>query len=658
MSADFLKGQPTLNTDNVLNGRYEVGELIGRGGMADVYLGRDIRLGRSVAIKVLRPDLARDPLFQSRFRREAQAVAGLNHPAIVSVYDTGDQESAAAGPHDVRLPFIVMEYVPGRTLRDLLKSGEITPHKAIEYVQGVLSALEYSHRSGIVHRDIKPANVMVTADEQVKVMDFGIARAMADSAATMTQTQAVIGTAQYLSPEQARGESVDARSDLYSAACLLYELLTGRPPFMGDSPVSVAYQHVRERPEKPSQHNPRISARLDDVLMRGLAKDRRDRYQDASAFSAALSAARDGQDPAPETAATQAIAVSAPAAPRVTVPSREAGTRALQTVPATDSSPGTEAPDSHEEEDDLPSALGVGTSADRDPEQKARRRAWIGTLLVTLLLLLGAGAFLLWSLVNAPPEKPQTGVVPIVETLPQTEAMNEVIEAGFGAPTIELQFSDTIAEGLAIGTSPSGGTDTALDNGIVLYISKGPSEVVIPADLAGMTESAARDELRSLGLLGGTSTTEANSATVAAGRVLATDPATGTSVEVGSTVDLVLSTGQVTVPDLVGLQLDRATAILSDPSYLLGVAVMEVADDSVEPGTVLAQNYPAGTNVVQASTVTLTVAAARPEPTQVPGSSPSASPSGAATPSPSPSVPGSPAKPSPTPTSTRSDAGR
>ena len=653
MSADFLKGQPSLNTDNVLNGRYEVGELIGRGGMADVYLGRDIRLGRSVAIKVLRPDLARDPLFQSRFRREAQAVAGLNHPAIVSVYDTGDQESAAAGPHDVRLPFIVMEYVPGRTLRDLLKSGEITPDKAIEYVQGVLSALEYSHRSGIVHRDIKPANVMVTADEQVKVMDFGIARAMADSAATMTQTQAVIGTAQYLSPEQARGESVDARSDLYSAACLLYELLTGRPPFTGDSPVSVAYQHVREQPEKPSRHNPRISARLDEVLMRGLAKDRRDRYQDASAFSAALSAARDGHDPAPETAATQAIAVSAPAAPRVTVPSHEAGTRALQTVPATDVPAQADAPGG-QNDDNLSTALGVGSSDDRDPEQKARRRAWITTLLVTLLLLLAAGAFLLWSLVNSAPEEPRTAVVPIVETLPQTEAMNQVIEAGFGAPTVELLFSDTIAEGLAIGTSPSGGTDTALDNGIVLYISKGPSEVVIPADLGGMTESAARDELRSLGLLGGTSTTEANSATVAAGRVLATDPAAGTAVEVGTTVDLILSTGQVTVPDLVGLQLDRATAILADPSYLLGVAVVEIADDSVDPGTVLAQNYAAGTNVAQASTVTLTVAAAVPDPTPVPEDTPSPSPSVAATPSPTPS--GGPAKPSPTPSPTKSDA--
>ena len=249
----LMEGRQPVDSPRILAGRYEVGELIGRGGMADVMLGRDIRLGRSVAIKQLRADLARDPMLQSRFRREAQAVAGLNHPAIVAVYDTGDMELPGGAAHDVKVPFIVMEYVQGRTLREFIKGHELGIDDSVEYTLGILAALEYSHRSGIVHRDIKPANVMVRPDGSVKVMDFGIARALADSAATMTQTQAVLGTAQYLSPEQARGETVDARSDLYSAGCLLYEMLAGRPPFIGDSPVSVAYQHVRELPEPASR---------------------------------------------------------------------------------------------------------------------------------------------------------------------------------------------------------------------------------------------------------------------------------------------------------------------------------------------------------------------------------------------------------------------
>ena len=284
-----------MNTQRVLSGRYELGELIGRGGMADVFRGVDTRLGRTVAVKLLRPDLARDPQFQARFKREAQAVAALNHPSIVAVFDTGDH--AVPGDHDdsVRVPYIVMEFVSGKTIRDMMRAKDVTIDQAIDFTLGVLSALDYSHKAGIVHRDIKPANVMFCPDSNsVKVMDFGIARAMADSSATMTQTQAVVGTAQYLSPEQARGEAVDARSDLYSAGCLLYEMLTGRPPFIGDSPVSVAYQHVREIPEPASSLNPEVSAALDSVLMKALQKNRADRFQDAAAFRRALRAARSG----------------------------------------------------------------------------------------------------------------------------------------------------------------------------------------------------------------------------------------------------------------------------------------------------------------------------------------------------------------------------
>ncbi|WP_155850004.1 protein kinase domain-containing protein, partial [Arthrobacter sp. H41] len=329
-----------MSTERILNGRYEVRELIGRGGMADVHLGRDLRLGRAVAIKILRKDLARDPLFQSCFRREAQAVAGLNCPTIVAVYDTGEEEVPDRPEHEVKVPFIVMEFVAGHTLRDIVRAGDLSQEEALEHLSGVLSALEYSHRAGIVHRDIKPANVMITPDGGVKVMDFGIARAIADSAATMTQTQAVIGTAQYLSPEQARGETVDARSDLYSAGCLLYELLTGRPPFLGDSPVSVAYQHVREEPKAASSVNPAVTPALDSVLKRALTKDRQERFQDAASFRAALEAAGRGILLAPESGQrTQAMTILQPAVRTAPAPiSRNsddgARTRSIAAVPS------------------------------------------------------------------------------------------------------------------------------------------------------------------------------------------------------------------------------------------------------------------------------------------------------------------------------------
>src|SRR5512145_1078651 len=265
--------------------RYELGELLGRGGMAEVRKGNDVRLGRIVAVKRLRTDLASDPTFQARFRREAQSSASLNHPSIVAVYDTGEEMSTDGT--DVPQPYIVMEYVAGRTLRDILREGrKILPERALEITSGVLSALDYSHRAGIVHRDIKPANVMLTPPGDVKVMDFGIARAVADASSTMTQTAAVVGTAQYLSPEQARGEPVDSRSDVYSTGCLLYELLTGRPPFVGESPVSVAYQHVREQAAPPSSLDSDLPPEVDAIVMKALAKRVEDRYQSAAAMRA------------------------------------------------------------------------------------------------------------------------------------------------------------------------------------------------------------------------------------------------------------------------------------------------------------------------------------------------------------------------------------
>ena len=285
-----------------LGGRYELGSVLGRGGMAEVHLAHDTRLGRTVAVKTLRADLARDPSFQARFRREAQSAASLNHPSIVAVYDTG--EDYVDG---VSIPYIVMEYVDGSTLRELLHSGrKLLPERSLEMTVGILQALEYCHRAGIVHRDIKPANVMLTRTGQVKVMDFGIARAMGDSGMTMTQTAAVIGTAQYLSPEQAKGEQVDARSDLYSTGCLLYELLTVRPPFVGDSPVAVAYQHVREEAQPPSVFDPEITPAMDAIVLKALTKDPNYRYQSADEMRADIEACLDGQ-PVAATAAMGSV---------------------------------------------------------------------------------------------------------------------------------------------------------------------------------------------------------------------------------------------------------------------------------------------------------------------------------------------------------------
>ncbi len=595
-----MKGHQ-VSSERILNRRYEVGELIGRGGMADVHLGRDVRLGRTVAIKMLRQDLARDPLFQSRFRREAQAVAGLNHPTIVSVYDTGEEEIDGQHHDDVRVPFIVMEYVAGRTLRDLLKAGDLTPETSVDYLLGVLSALEYSHRAGIVHRDIKPANVMITPEGQVKVMDFGIARAIADSAATMTQTQAVIGTAQYLSPEQARGETVDARSDLYSAGCLLYELLTGRPPFIGDSPVSVAYQHVREKPTPAREINGSIPPAIEAVLHIALEKDRAHRFQTAADFRSALLDARKGIRPGAQAAPTEAMAAVAPRADDDDAPQ----TRALAKVPAG----GSIAADSlavNEETGSLPAAHAAQSRHDADDRRRSRRRGWIAVLLVLLALLLTAGGVAYFGILNAQPEEPVLTSVPDVDSMTETDASNALTAVGL-RPQVEQTFHDEVESGLAIGTDPSAGSEVEPDSLVTLQISKGPANRTIPEEIFQMTESSARDALESVGLRGG-SVSETNSATVPVGRVIATEPALGSSVPADSEVNLVLSTGQVTVPRVVGLTRDEAVAILEDPTRALVPRIEEEPNAVVEPGLVVRQEPDENTNVAPGSEVVIYVA--------------------------------------------------
>jgi serine/threonine-protein kinase len=634
-----------VNTQRVLSGRYELGELIGRGGMADVFRGVDTRLGRTVAVKLLRPDLARDPQFQARFKREAQAVAGLNHPSIVAVFDTGDH--AVPGDHEdtVRVPYIVMEFVSGKTIRDLVRAKDVTIDQAIDFTLGVLSALDYSHKAGIVHRDIKPANVMFCPDSNsIKVMDFGIARAIADSAATMTQTQAVVGTAQYLSPEQARGEAVDARSDLYSAGCLLYEMLTGRPPFIGDSPVSVAYQHVREIPEPASSLNPEVSAALDSVLMKALQKNRADRFQDAAAFRRALRAARNGVP------VTAPAASEAPTDPTNAVPRHDplaptaafslTGTNFLDDSHGGRLRPAEETPAEETSDDDVQQPAGtelygiadtgslpLALPAEREHTQRqtSRRRTWIATLAVLTLLVLAGGGLWLYNLMNQAPAPAARVLVPTVNSLTESEALQRLYNAGFKPQLKRLQH-ETIPKGTAIGTVPTAGSSMDPNSDIILNISEGPSAITLPTDLPGRTEAAARDLLHQKGLTGVLTTKMSNNPTVPVGIVITTNPAPGQIVGVADNIEIVVSTGKVAVPQLIGLPLAEAQAKLTDLGLKLNPT--EVENSQVAPGKVTGQTDAADSLVEQGKTIAVTVAKApapRPSPTPTPTPTPTPS---------------------------------
>lgn len=635
-----------MNIPRVLNERYELGKLLGRGGMADVYIGLDTRLGRTVAVKLLRADLARDPQLQARFRREAQAVAGLNHPSIVAVYDTGDHSAGDPLGDGTGMPFIVMEFVSGRTLRDLVRSKELTIDHAIDYTLGVLSALEYSHRAGIVHRDIKPANVMVTDDgNAIKVMDFGIARAIADSSATMTQTQAVIGTAQYLSPEQARGETVDERSDLYSAACLFYEMLTGRPPFLGDSPVSVAYQHVRETPEAPSHFNSLVSPALDSVVLRALEKSRADRFQNAAAFRRALRAAKGGvqiapysvfeaptevyglqRAPTPPSVSTVAVAVGARPRPG-TGNSHDDGPATRAMAKALTGGPLTTGIAADEDPDALP--LGLPAEKERDRTTRRRRRAWIITLFVLLTLILGGGSVLAYNLLNAKPPATVQIHVPDVRSMPETDAMAKLYNDNL-RPSLRRRYDPAVAKGLAVGTDPSAGASVDPNTTITLIISDGPASVQIPNSLVNVTEPTARDAIRALGLLPG-ETKQVNDGTVGANLVVTTSPSPGQVVAAGSKVDLMVSTGKVTMPSLISLSQAEAQQAIQSASGTLQISFVEKENSVVDPGRVTGQSAAAGSSVDQYSTVTVEIAKA---PAPPPAPTPTPTPTETATPTP------------------------
>jgi serine/threonine-protein kinase len=562
----------------MLGDRYEIGKVIGRGGMAEVHEGRDLRLGRRVAVKILRPDLARDPAFQARFRREAQSAAALNHPNIVAVYDTGEDVLEAEGERPVIVPYIVMEYVDGMTLRQLLGSGrKLLPERALEIIAGVLSALDYAHRHGIVHRDIKPANVMLTRNGDVKVMDFGIARAVNEANTSMTATSAVMGTAQYLSPEQARGEVVDARSDLYSAGVLLYELLTGKPPFTGESAVAIAYQHVSEMPVTPSVLDPEISDEVDAVVLRALAKKVDDRYQSALEFRSDVERAIAG---APVTAAIQTISADRTA---MLPPVQAAG-------------------------------ADVARSARSARATRASRSRGIGFWIVSLLVIIGAIAAMVLVARFVFGGTGATRVqVPNLDglTVEQAEASLQEFGLRLGAQTPEVSERP---EGRIIAQQPAAGETLEQGQGVNVTISAGLERATVP-QLIGLTSiDAVRTALEDAGLELG-SIREVDSPQPAE-YVLAQDPPEGIQVTAGSRVAITISSGLLTVPDLVGASEAQAKTDLVQVGFVPEVLYQESMDATA--GTVIAQSPQPGTGLDRGATVVITVSTAPPPPTPEP----------------------------------------
>ncbi|RSN41647.1 Stk1 family PASTA domain-containing Ser/Thr kinase [Streptomyces sp. WAC 04229] len=573
-----------------LGGRYELGPVLGRGGMAEVYHAHDTRLGRQVAVKTLRADLARDPSFQARFRREAQSAASLNHPAIVAVYDTGEDYIDG-----VSIPYIVMEYVDGSTLRELLHSGrKLLPERTLEMTIGILQALEYSHRAGIVHRDIKPANVMLTRNGQVKVMDFGIARAMGDSGMTMTQTAAVIGTAQYLSPEQAKGEQVDARSDLYSTGCLLYELLTVRPPFVGDSPVAVAYQHVREEPQAPSVFDPEITPEMDAIVLKALVKDPDYRYQSADEMRADIEACLDGQ-PVGATAAMGAMAAGGYGAypddkPTTALRSDGGGGGATTMLPPMNPDDG-----------------GYGYDERPDRRRQQPRKSNTSTIFLVLAgVLVLVGAILIGKYAFSGDGGPSNDTVAVPGFIGQTKkdaqqlAVNADLELAFTQKPCEDQKKGNICS-----QDPKQGTSVDKQSTVNLVVSTGAPKVAVP-NVIDKDVDTATEQLENKGFVVETKQTESSQDE---GTVLNQDPDPGSELEKGSTVTLEVAKAEAkaTVPDVVGRTCDEAKAQIESSGDLEATCTDQPTQDPNQVDKVISTTPQANQQVDKGSKVTIVV---------------------------------------------------
>ena len=556
-----------MSTFTQLGDRYDVGQVIGRGGMAEVYEGTDRRLNRRVAIKVLRPDLARDPMFQERFRREAQSAAGLDHPNIVAIYDTGE-DLIGDGPNQVSVPYIVMEFVDGVTLRHMLNNGpRILPERALEVIAGVLAALDYAHRHGIVHRDIKPANIMINTNGDSKVMDFGIARAMSDAATSVTATSAVMGTAQYLSPEQARGESVDARSDLYSTGCVLYELLTSTPPFNGESPVSIAYQHVNEVPKLPSSVDPSIPTTLDSITMTALTKSPANRYQTAAEMRFDIERAIAGL----------------PISTRPDISPVAADLGATTMLPIT-------------------SPAQVTTATVSRVNKQSGRKKWVTVAIATVVsaaLLLFLGNQLL-------PASQDLVTTPNLKSKTIDEATLALTEVGLKVGTQTPQADDNVPKGTIIGQDPAPGELIEAGQAVNLIVSAGKDQVPVP-DLTNLLSiDDARLVLTEAKLLLGRVTPVDSEQPE--GTILEQDPVANTVVDIGTLVSVTVSNGKIPVPDVTMMNSTQAKNLLINAGFLVDIVKQE--DSFYAPGTVMFQSPDPDTLALKGSIVTLTVASA------------------------------------------------
>ncbi len=614
-----------LSVPDTVDNRYKVLEVIGTGAMATVYAAEDTRLGRKVALKILRPEQAQDATFRARFKREAEAVASLNNPAIVAVYDTGSYNPSKDGEESssedsTAIPYIVMEYVEGHTLRSILsRGGHLPVRDALGYSEQLLGALQYSHSMGIIHRDIKPANIMVlerTSEDiakgqpgQIKVMDFGISRAIEEAGEALTKANVVMGSARYMSPEQVSGKDVDARSDLYSAACVIYEMIAGRSPFDAESNVDLAAKHLSDTPEPPSKFTPlEVPAGLDEVILKGLAKNPDERYQSAAEFAQALvSVARPGEETVVQDAAmTTAF-----------VPSATTASLGDDYAPYTTSITEASVEDGglngffeYEDDEELYDDEEYAEYDESSPRKRAWVRFLVGTLIAALLVFSVGSVLYYQNKLNEVPQVP----VPAVVNVSRDDADNQLRNRGF-VVEYRTAYSDNIKKGDVISVDPGVGSKVNKGSTVTVTVSSGPEKVKLPDNLQGQSEAYVRNALKDLGLVDGRVST-VESASVPAGMVVELSPEKGSTddkgvqtVEAGSTVNIVLSSGKVKVPSLVGLTKDQAIAALTAQDVLLNTNIETVQTNERPAGTVLSQSSAAGTLVAQNSTVTIRVAA-------------------------------------------------
>jgi beta-lactam-binding protein with PASTA domain/predicted Ser/Thr protein kinase len=559
--------------DTLFDGRYRVQRKLGAGGMADVYLAEDQELGRRVAIKILNGRHANDDQFIERFRREAKNAAALNHPNIVSIYDRGEAEDTY---------YIAMEFLDGRTLKELIVGRGAAPiNVAIEYARQILSALRFAHRHGIVHRDIKPHNVMVDGEGRVKVTDFGIARA---GTSQMTEAGSIVGTAQYLSPEQARGGEVDPRSDLYSLGVVLYELLTGKTPFDGETPVEIAMKHLSNAPKPPSKLRPDVPRELDMVVLRALAKNPDERYQSADEMEADLERVARGARVAATTVdtATQVLRRPETAAAAAT-----AATAATMIAPPPSSAA------------DAPPPAVVD---EKEYQEGGDRPLWPWLVAVGFVIAAVIAGFFVWNELSSTPQVAVTHYV----GLPQAQAEQQIQQAGL-VSAVNRHTNNSVPSGKVYKQDPGAGSKIDKGGTVTIWVSTGPPKVTMP-DVKGEQWTQAQQTLVNLGL----KPKKFNVGGKTAGQVTATDPSAGTKVPVGSTVRVNVSTGPKigTVPSVVGLSIQDATAKLNTAGFN---ANPKFVDSTAPQGQVISQTPSPGSSEPEGTSVTLNVSNGPPQ---------------------------------------------